>query len=438
MLRIFNQYMLVSYNYEYHGLEALKNFPTSAEFYSCFDKKLNELNLKSLFYTNTCNRTEILFEYENAEYATVENAQVNLEKLAGDCGFIKLKSKPLYLQGQDALRHLFQVACGLRSMALGENQITGQLRRDSQMAEESGLINGELKQVLQKALGTQKIVRNETGLSAGSESIMSLLNSELQSNPNFYSYSRAAIGGTGDMANKALQFIAQNGLQEVIIIRQNLEKPLPEYFEQTLKKHNRLKIQTMDWNTFLNQEDLNLNLLICATQTRKPLLNLESIKSLFTKHTLIPQAPIIDLGIPANIEPNPELNVYRLDHLLKQANEKSVLRNKYFEEARPLIEKAIISLWLDLIYADHHEVVTDFLNKADLYQREELEELFQDSPLSDLSSKKRRILEDFLRKFEKRTLRTHKELLLEILFQGSDNEDSTDYDWEFSEPAQSI
>ena len=70
-------------------------------------------------------------------------------------------------------------------MALGENQITGQLRRDSQMAEESGLINGELKQVLQKALGTQKIVRNETGLRAGSESIMSLLNSELQSNRTF-------------------------------------------------------------------------------------------------------------------------------------------------------------------------------------------------------------------------------------------------------------
>ena len=178
-------------------------------------------------------------------------------------------------------------------------------------------------------------------------------------------------------------------------------------------------------------------MLICATQTRKPLLNLESIQSLFSKHTLIPQAPIIDLGIPANIKPNPEINVYRLDHLLKQANEKSVLRNKYFEEARPLIEKAIISLWLDLIYADHHEVVTDFLNKAELYQREELAELFQDS-LSDLSSKKRRILEDFLRKFEKRTLRTHKELFLEILFQGSDKEDSTDYDWEFSEPAQSI
>lgn len=438
MLRIFEQYILVSYNYEYHGLEALKNFPTSNEFYSCFEKKfLEQFNLKSLFYTNTCNRTEITFEFDSREHSTIENAQHCLEKLENHCGFVKFKSKPLYLQGQDALRHLFQVACGLRSMALGENQITGQLRRDSQMADESGLINGELKQVLQKALGTQKIVRNETGLRAGSESIMSLLHSELQSNPNFYSYSRAAIGGTGDMANKALQFIAKNGLQEVIIIRQNLDKPLPEYFEQTLKKHNGLKVQTMDWDTFLNQEDLNLNLLICATQTRKPLLSFESIQSLFSKHTLIPQAPIIDLGIPANIQPNPELNVYRLDHLLKQANEKSVLRNKYFEEARPLIEKGIISLWLDLIYADHHEVVTDFLNKTELYQREELAELFQDS-LSDLSSKKRRILEDFLRKFEKRTLRTHKELFLEILFQGSDKEDSTDYDWEFSEPAQSI
>jgi glutamyl-tRNA reductase len=429
--------MLVSYNYEYHGLEALKNFPTSTEFYSCFDRKLNELNLRSLFYTNTCNRTEILFEYESEEHATTENAQLNLEVLAGHCGFVKIKRKPLYLQGQDALRHLFQVACGLRSMALGENQIIGQLRRDAQLAEESGLINGEIKKVLQKAFGTQKIVRNQTGLSAGSDSIMSLLHAELQGNPNFYSYDRAAIGGTGDMANKALQFIAQNGLKEVIIIRQDLDKPLPEYFEQTLKKYRDILVTTMDWNTFLEQEDLNLNLLISATQTRKALLTINCIQSLFAKNVLIPQAPIIDLGIPANIERNQSLDIYRLDHLLKQANEKSVLRNTFFQEARPIIEKAIISLWLDLIYADNHEVVTGFLSKSDSYQREELEDLFQDS-LSDLSSKKRRILEDFLRKYEKRTLRTHKELFLEVLFQGSDNEDSTDYNRKLSEPAQSV
>lgn len=419
MISAFDNIVLLSYNYEFHGLEPLKSFPSSNDLYPAIEPSfLERAGLRSLYYTNTCNRSEFILEFPDKQAATLNRAIEVISELSSQTGNWAIEQQPVFLKGSNALRHLLQVSCGLRSLAVGEHQITGQIRRDAEFAERGQLLNGILHRVIQKALATQKIIRNETDLKSGSESIMSLLNTELQHMPGFYGYQRVAISGTGDMSNKALQFAIEQGLQEVFIIRRDITLPLPEFFQKTIERHPSLKCVFMQWEDFLNSKSHNLNLLICAAGTNAAPVTESHIEQLYFNKILSPQAPIVDLGVPANIESMAEEKVLRLGHLIKYAAENSDLRKHYFEQARPIIEKAIYALWLDIIYADNQEVVNKFLFKSNMDQQSELCNLF-DGSFAEISAKKRRILEDFMRKFEKRTLRIHKELLLEILSQDS-------------------
>jgi glutamyl-tRNA reductase len=63
-----------------------------------------------------------------------------------------------------AIAHLFTVACGLDSMALGEHQILGQLRLALRAAAETGSVSRVLGTLLQRALRVGKRAHAETGL----------------------------------------------------------------------------------------------------------------------------------------------------------------------------------------------------------------------------------------------------------------------------------
>ena len=82
-------------------------------------------SLKESFYLSTCNRMEVLFTTPRLDEGI--GAVVGLlAKIYGQTG---AALKPyLYMHiDQDAVRHLFRVACSLDSMVVGEPQILGQL-----------------------------------------------------------------------------------------------------------------------------------------------------------------------------------------------------------------------------------------------------------------------------------------------------------------------
>ena len=98
---------------------------------------------------STCNRTEVY-----AECLTFHGALADMTAaLAQVCSLDRAELQPhLFVHYEDrGIAHVFTVAAGLDSMAVGEAQILGQVRRSLARAQRHGHVGPALNGVLQQA-----------------------------------------------------------------------------------------------------------------------------------------------------------------------------------------------------------------------------------------------------------------------------------------------
>lgn len=119
---------------------------------------------------STCNRSEIYVTGEKKALKAVENALAQQKEIDKE----SIKNYCLYYSGKKAVRHLFQVTCGLDSMVLGEDEILRQVKEAYQMASENGFANGELNIIFQGAFHCAKRSKSATKLSTTPVSIGTL------------------------------------------------------------------------------------------------------------------------------------------------------------------------------------------------------------------------------------------------------------------------
>jgi len=109
----------------------------------------------------TCNRLEI--------YAAVDRFHGSVEDISGLLlapaeGSVEALIPHLYVHYDDgAVSHLFRVAAGLDSMAVGEAQVLGQTRDALRLGQEQGSIGPVLNTLFQQALRVGKRAHAETG-----------------------------------------------------------------------------------------------------------------------------------------------------------------------------------------------------------------------------------------------------------------------------------
>ena len=118
----------------------------------------------------TCNRVEVF-----ADVATFHGGLLQLgEALSATTGVALADLKDhLYVHYADrAVAHLFAVACGLDSMAVGESQVLGQLRAALRSAQASGDAGRVLDHLVQQALRVGKRAHAETGIDRAGASLV--------------------------------------------------------------------------------------------------------------------------------------------------------------------------------------------------------------------------------------------------------------------------
>jgi glutamyl-tRNA reductase len=127
-------------------------------------------NVAETVVVATCNRVELY-----AEVATFHAGLADLSAALSATTGVPLEGlrDHLYVHYADrAVAHLFTVACGLDSMAVGESQVLGQLRTAWETAQRSGSSGRVHGQLMQQAFRVGKRAHTETGIDRAGASLV--------------------------------------------------------------------------------------------------------------------------------------------------------------------------------------------------------------------------------------------------------------------------
>lgn len=166
---------------------------------------------------STCNRTEIYAICgEPAGGPDAEGLERFLARRSGmppgelrDHLYVHLDSA--------AIRHLLEVASGLDSLVLGEDQILGQVKRAYDAAVARQTTGPDLHLVFQSAFGVAKRVRAETDLGRGKLSIGSAAVDYLRGVFDSFGNKTVLVIGAGKMAELALRHLMELGPGAVVV-----------------------------------------------------------------------------------------------------------------------------------------------------------------------------------------------------------------------------
>ena len=165
---------------------------------------------------STCNRVEVYAEVSRFHGAVVDVT----ETLAKTTGVPREELTPhLYVRYDDrAVQHLFEVAAGLDSMVVGEQQILGQVRGALRSAQEGATAGRGLNDLAQAALRVGKRVHHDTGIDHAGASVVSVaLDLAAGRLDGTLAGRRALVVGAGAMSSLAATLLSRAGVDDIVV-----------------------------------------------------------------------------------------------------------------------------------------------------------------------------------------------------------------------------
>jgi len=281
---------------------------------------------------NTCNRVEI--------YGVTGNGEPKAELLGRLAALHGIPAKELeahsfFLEGEDAVCHAFEVAAGLDSQMVGENEILGQLKDAYARASDQRQTGRVLNRVFQKSFQAAKWVRTNTGVSKGQVSIGNIATELALRVTGDLAEANVVLLGNGEVGEKTTQALVSRGAERIVVAGRNLDhaRALADQFTGAAASLDKLP-------HLLESADI----LIGATASPEPIVTRALLEPLMDRRPVQPLIAI-DTALPRDIEASVEdisnVYLYNLDHLAEIANENLRARQAEVDTAREsLIERA--------------------------------------------------------------------------------------------------
>jgi glutamyl-tRNA reductase len=296
--------------------------------------------VKEVLFISTCNRMEILFTTSTLDQGI--GAVVSF--LADVYGQTSAALKPyLYIHlDQEAVKHLFRVACSLDSMVVGESQILGQIKqtyRDATEARTSGVI---LNRLLHKAFSVAKRVRTETKIGSSAVSVSYAAVRLARKIFDDLRDKKAMLVGAGEMAELAAEHLRSHGVEQIVVANRTLDR--------ALELARRLNGTTVSLEE-LGQELERVDIIISSTGSPHPVIKAREVRKRMRARRNRPLF-FIDIAVPRDIEP--EVNridnvyLYNIDDLQSIVEVNQAERLKEAVRAEHIIESEALQFegWL--------------------------------------------------------------------------------------------
>jgi len=236
--------------------------------------------------------------------------------------------------GADAVRHLLRVSAGLESLALGEDQILGQVREAFRIASSAGGTKSVLHRLFQKAVETGKRVRSETGLSSRPISIPGVAIELAQKIYEDLSPRHFLILGAGETSGIFYDLLVARGAKNIEVVNRTLEKA-----EALCSRGGR----AVPWEQ-LESRLAKADIVVSATSSTAPVITREAAKAALHQRRGQPLF-FLDLGIPRNVDPRvgdlDNAFLYAVDDLQEIAERNRQERQKEIGPALAILEEEL-------------------------------------------------------------------------------------------------
>ena len=275
---------------------------------------------------STCNRVELL--------TSQQPDAPHLLEFIGDYFRIepKLLAPHIYeYRQEEAVRHLFRVACSLDSMVIGEPQILGQVKSSYLAARSAGAIRGHLDKVLQRAFVIAKRVRSETQIGTSAVSIASVAVELARKIFGSLEEKKVLLVGAGKMSEQAARHLMNQGAGAVLVANRTYERA-----EQMAQRFGGRAIRFEELYSSADQADI----IITSTGSARPVFRREHAHQFMQQRRGRPMF-FIDIAVPRDVDP--EVNkldgifLYDLDDLQSVAGSHLKERSREAELAEAMI-----------------------------------------------------------------------------------------------------
>jgi len=247
----------------------------------------------------------------------------------------ELARASFHREGADAARHLFRVAAGLDSMALGESEVLGQVRNAFQLAREAGSARSVLHRLFESAVAAGKRVRAETEIGRHPLSIPAI-GFELAEKV-FGELPRRSVLllGSGDTGRLFALHAAESGVRDLRVASRTRDHA------QTLAQ--RTGGRAVAWEDLPHELPL-ADVVVGTTASPSPVVSHAHVEAAMRERRSRPMF-FLDLAMPPDIEPSVAgiYNVfsYGLDDLEEVARENRRRRAREVPRAEAILEEEV-------------------------------------------------------------------------------------------------
>jgi glutamyl-tRNA reductase len=233
---------------------------------------------------STCNRTELYLSADDADPVPAVWAAWS-KRVGGDAsgyGYVR--------RDRDAVTHLFRVASGLDSMILGEAQIHGQVRDAWETCRaQSGPV---LNRLFQTSLSVAGRVRSETSIARGAASVSSAAVQLAKQIFGSLAGKRAMVLGAGEMAELALECLADQGVRTAIVANRTFERAteLAARYDAVAMHYDEC------WGALAD-----VDVLLCSTAAPRAIVFAEQVRPVLATRGDRPLC-ILDIALPRDVD----------------------------------------------------------------------------------------------------------------------------------------
>ena len=269
--------------------------------------RLREIDgIEEAVLLSTCNRTEFYVICSDSGHGALRtwlHDEGNLDPAFGDTLFS--------LDEEQAIRHIFRVACGLDSMVLGEPQILGQLKDAVRDAEQAGSMGRNLGALFQHSFSVAKKVRTETEIGANPVSVASAAVSLAQQFFAGFSQHTALLVGAGVTIELVAKHLSGKKLGRLFVANRDLDRA-----KRLASQFGGYALPLSELEGTLPEADI----LITATGSSEPIISRSQMEAAIHARK---RKPIfaVDIAVPRDIEQDvaelDDVYLYTVDDLDK-------------------------------------------------------------------------------------------------------------------------